>query len=170
MGRRLIYTALALAVTLALVGCGGDDGDDQAEPLPEGSGMGSLPDAEDLPVLEDPVQTVIDHLEEVGLTVCGDEDEESDFSGAYAGHSIRVAAGRCPSDEYEYDGLVSMNFYNDPNTAAEQLAVPFGEAYITWLIDPQTVASIAETTTPEVITAVKQVLSDYPSGGPGDEG
>lgn len=155
---RTVLTMILIAVLL--VGCGGD-GDDSAS-----AGVESSESEADLPILDDPVEVVSAHIEEVGLTICYDEPSEPDISGAYGGHYWGVGDPRCDGD-YTEAGGINLRLYNDEAMAAQQLQTPFGDAYITWLIDPTTVVTLSTVSTPRVVTAMTQVLSDYPSAGPG---
>lgn len=189
------WVAAAALVAAALVGCGGDDDSGQAvtggesspssaESAPTGDDGGgdsgqvtaSSPESEpaeaeppDLPTLEDPYAEVETILEDAGLDICSENEGSGDISGSYdsISYSLGNAESPCSGDPLDWPGYLSVDLYNDPTTASMELVQPTTDAYILWLVDPVSLVSTIETSTPEVLATLKEAFADYPTGGRG---
>lgn len=130
---------------------------------------GSRPVGADLPVLNDPYAEVRTIVEGAGFEVCDNYEGSGDISGSYDSQSWQLGneTGPCSGEPLDWPGSLSIDLYNDESTASAELISPTTDAYLTWLVDPTTLVSTGEASTPAVLDALRQAFADYPAGGPG---
>lgn len=145
---RLLSALLALGLLLG--GCGGDDKSAKV----------------DLPVLDDPFKDVKQMLKDADITICRTDEGTGDISGSYDSISYSIGVPGDPCEEFGGPGYMSLDLYNEPSTAQSQVDDPSSDHYLTWLVDPTTLAGTGETSSPAVLEALKGVFADYPAGGP----
>lgn len=153
--------AVLLAAAVLFAGCGGDDEPNDAAVSEDG---GSAPSEPDLPVLEDPYETIETALLDGGFDVCGQQSGTGDISGSYDSVTFEISRGGCAAiPEY-----LNVDRYNEASTATAQFASDDPEnRYVVWQFDPTTVGSITQSTPPAVIDRLIEAFDGYPVTGMG---